>query len=184
MIPERLLPCAARASRNVQPIRGPPVVRMLLRRAQGYEVLGSPTFREYSCCIRRLSCKPARERRFAVPRGPVAKQVALPAEGVEFPQQPRVRARSASLPRPPALPPPPKSGNLLDVLPYLVRLAVADRQLWWRLGIAVLLMLASKAAGEWGRTTLSSSPRKCVYVARGVFTTSECIFRKRSLYHE
>jgi hypothetical protein len=58
-----------------------------------------------------------------------------------------LRAKPTILSRPPALPPPPKSGNLLDVIPYLVKLAVSDRQLWWRLAISISLMLASKASG-------------------------------------
>jgi len=52
------------------------------------------------------------------------------------------------LPRPASLPEPPASSRLLDVMPYLVKLATSDRQLWWRLGGAVLLMFVSKAAGE------------------------------------
>ncbi len=52
------------------------------------------------------------------------------------------------LPRPASLPEPPASSRLLDVMPYLLKLATSDRQLWWRLGGAVLLMFVSKAAGE------------------------------------
>ncbi|KAK9905738.1 hypothetical protein WJX75_005420 [Coccomyxa subellipsoidea] len=48
---------------------------------------------------------------------------------------------------PPKLPPTPSSSKLLDVLPYLVKLAVSDRQLWWRLGASVFLMLLSKSSG-------------------------------------
>jgi hypothetical protein len=60
-----------------------------------------------------------------------------------------VKARKpAALPRPVSLPPPPNGGSMLEVLPYLVQLAVSDHQLWWRLGTAVILMFASKAAGE------------------------------------
>lgn len=51
------------------------------------------------------------------------------------------------LPRPASLPEPPASTRLLDIMPYLLKLATSDRQLWWRLGGAVLLMFASKAAG-------------------------------------
>ncbi|KAK9836126.1 hypothetical protein WJX81_003499 [Elliptochloris bilobata] len=51
------------------------------------------------------------------------------------------------MPRPASLPEPPSSSRLLDVMPYLLKLATTDRQLWWRLGGAVLLMFASKAAG-------------------------------------
>lgn len=157
MIAERCHQCAsARPSRNIQTVAGPPAVRMLLSRTKACEVLGRATtrgnpyrtIRGYPFSISRgLPSKLSRQRRLPVAHGALARQAAIPVDDVDFPRQPRLRARSASLPRPPALPPPPKSGNLLDVLPYLVRLAVADRQLWWRLGIAVLLMLASKAAG-------------------------------------
>lgn len=52
-------------------------------------------------------------------------------------------------PEPPKLPPPPKSGeDLTHVLPYILKLALAEKQLSWRVGAAVVLMLASKAAGK------------------------------------
>jgi hypothetical protein len=47
------------------------------------------------------------------------------------------------------LPAPPKSGqSLTDVLPYLFKLALSEKQLSWRLGAAFVCMLVSKAAGE------------------------------------
>lgn len=49
------------------------------------------------------------------------------------------------LPKP--LPPPPNSAKLADVLPYLVRVALGDPQLHWRLAVALGLLLTSKAAG-------------------------------------
>lgn len=48
---------------------------------------------------------------------------------------------------PPALPPTPKSSSLLDVFPYLARLALSERSLYWRLALALVLMVASKVAG-------------------------------------
>ena len=58
------------------------------------------------------------------------------------------KARGSNvLPRPASLPEPPASTRLVDIMPYLLKLATSDRQLWWRLGSAVLLMFASKAAG-------------------------------------
>lgn len=46
------------------------------------------------------------------------------------------------------LPPPPRNGeNLMEVLPYLVQLAAAERTLSWRIAAAFTCMLASKAAG-------------------------------------
>jgi hypothetical protein len=54
------------------------------------------------------------------------------------------------------LPAPPKSGqSLADVLPYLLKLALSEKQLSWRLGAAFVCMLVSKAAGEmWRHTAL------------------------------
>ena len=50
---------------------------------------------------------------------------------------------------PTPLPPPPRSAELRHVLPYLLRLALGDPQLHWRLGAALALLLASKACGGW-----------------------------------
>lgn len=80
----------------------------------------------------------------------------LPATGsaaFELPSQQEVRQKAAArvksaVPRPADLPPPPKSTSLLHVLPYLTKLAVSDAQLYWRLGLAFVLMVASKAAGR------------------------------------
>ena len=41
----------------------------------------------------------------------------------------------------------PRSATLVDVLPYLVRLALHDASLVWRIGFATLAMVVSKAAG-------------------------------------
>ena len=51
-------------------------------------------------------------------------------------------------PGPRSLPPPPKGSGLLQVLPYLARLAATDPQLYWRLGVASVLLIISKAAGD------------------------------------
>ena len=48
---------------------------------------------------------------------------------------------------PPRLPPPPGSSSLLEVGPYLLKLALSERNLWWRLAAALALMILSKAAG-------------------------------------
>ena len=63
-------------------------------------------------------------------------------------------AKQPHMPRPAVLPTPPKSASLLDVLPYLVELALADRALWWRLGTALVLMVLSKGAGALGQPPL------------------------------
>lgn len=70
----------------------------------------------------------------------------------ELPSQQEVRRKAAAriqtaVPRPADLPPPPKSTSLWHVLPYLTKLAVSDAQLYWRLGLAFVLMISSKAAG-------------------------------------
>ena len=42
----------------------------------------------------------------------------------------------------------PQSSNLSHVLPYLLKLAISDPQLYWRLGAALVAMILSKSAGE------------------------------------
>lgn len=57
-------------------------------------------------------------------------------------------SRTADAPAPvAALPPPPASSNDWAILPYLWKLAVAEKQMVWRIGAAFICMLASKAAG-------------------------------------
>eukprot|EP00882_Tetradesmus_deserticola_P017533 GHRQ01018783.1.p1 GENE.GHRQ01018783.1~~GHRQ01018783.1.p1 ORF type:complete len:477 (+),score=203.35 GHRQ01018783.1:760-2190(+) len=56
------------------------------------------------------------------------------------------------------LPAPPKSGqSLTDVLPYLFKLALSEKQLKWRLGAAFACMLVSKAAGLSGPLFLKAA---------------------------
>lgn len=71
----------------------------------------------------------------------------------DSPSQQEVRRKAAArittqVPKPAQLPPPPKSTSLWHVLPYLTKLALSDAQLYWRLGFAFVLMIASKAAGQ------------------------------------
>ena len=71
----------------------------------------------------------------------------------DSPSQQEVRRKAAArittqVPKPAQLPPPPKSTSLWHVLPYLTKLALSDAQLYWRLGLAFVLMIASKAAGQ------------------------------------
>ena len=71
----------------------------------------------------------------------------------DTPSQQEVRRKAAArittqVPKPAQLPPPPKSTSLWHVLPYLTKLALSDAQLYWRLGLAFVLMIASKAAGQ------------------------------------
>lgn len=50
------------------------------------------------------------------------------------------------------LPPPPSTANLTEVLPYLAQLALSEKQLYWRLGLAMICIVGSKAAalvGPW-----------------------------------
>ena len=95
-------------------------------------------------------------RNLYVPRHHARLQVAAAGTGAaafDIPSQQEVRQKAANRikspgPKPAQLPPPPKSTSLLDVLPYLTKLAVSDAQLYWRLGLAFVLMIASKAAGS------------------------------------
>ncbi|KAG2482405.1 hypothetical protein HYH03_018666 [Edaphochlamys debaryana] len=45
------------------------------------------------------------------------------------------------------LPPPPKSGQLSDVVPYLLKLALQEQHLAWRLAAAICCMIVAKMAG-------------------------------------
>jgi hypothetical protein len=45
------------------------------------------------------------------------------------------------------LPTPPASSSDWGVLPYLWNLALAEKQMAWRIGVAFMCMLMSKAAG-------------------------------------
>lgn len=102
-----------------------------------------------------VPCLPA--QRTEQPRNSCRRQLqvtaaASGAAAFNIPSQQEVRQKAANrikspIPKPAQLPPPPKSTSLLDVLPYLTKLAVSDAQLYWRLGLAFVLMIASKAAG-------------------------------------
>jgi len=56
---------------------------------------------------------------------------------------PPVVEQPASYTPPTQLPPPPRSAKLVDVLPYLMRLALGDPQLHWRLGKPVPCLFLS-----------------------------------------
>jgi hypothetical protein len=45
------------------------------------------------------------------------------------------------------LPTPPSGPGLSSILPYLFQLAMAEKQMSWRVGVAFICMLTSKAAG-------------------------------------
>lgn len=98
-------------------------------------------------------------RKLSGPRAHPRPQILAAASGAaafDAPSQQEVRQKAANrtkspVPKPAQLPPPPKSTSLLDVLPYLTKLAVSDAQLYWRLGLAFVLMIASKAAGTTSR---------------------------------
>ncbi|KAF8062057.1 ATM1 [Scenedesmus sp. PABB004] len=65
---------------------------------------------------------------------------------------------AAAAPAVAPLPAPPRSGeSLVEVLPYLLKLAMAERQLSWRLGAAFAFMLVSKAAGLSGPLFLKAA---------------------------
>ena len=124
---------------------------------QSHLTLARPglTVRRTVQSARRLTLQPARQlrasnlfagrRRFLIVAS--AGSAALdPASQQEIRKKAAARVKS-DVPRPQQLPPPPKSTSLWHVLPYLTKLAVSDSQLYWRLGLAFALMIASKAAG-------------------------------------
>ena len=89
-----------------------------------------------------FSSQPRRHNRL-VCTSSAAGAAALPASPEEG-----VYGRAANPdPGPRSLPPPPRGSGLLQVLPYLARLAATDPQLYWRLGVASVLLIISKAAG-------------------------------------
>ena len=69
------------------------------------------------------------------------------AAAIQLTEEQIQREGLPTAPRPAALPPPPAAATLLHVMPYLCKLALGDRQLYWRLAAALLLMLVSKGAG-------------------------------------
>lgn len=105
-------------------------------------------------------CRPGPPQlRRCVPHGRAAKRLATltgaasaglaagaPAVGGPPPGE-RLLVQDPTYTPPAALPPAPTSARLMDVLPYLLRLALGEPQLYWRLGAALALLLASKAAG-------------------------------------
>ncbi|GIL88785.1 hypothetical protein Vretimale_19621 [Volvox reticuliferus] len=56
-------------------------------------------------------------------------------------------AVAAKFPAVPLLPTPPRSGDLRDVVPYLLRLALQERHLAWRMAAAISCMVVGKLAG-------------------------------------
>lgn len=92
----------------------------------------------------RSSSSQFRRRSQLVCSASAAGAAALPASSADG-----VYGRAANPdPGPRSLPPPPKGSGLLQVLPYLARLAATDPQLYWRLGVASVLLIISKAAGD------------------------------------
>jgi len=62
-------------------------------------------------------------------------------------QNPHGSVESGEVPAPLELPPTPKSSGLMDVFPYLAKLALSEKTLYWRLAGALALMVISKVAG-------------------------------------
>jgi len=109
--------------------------------------------RQHGGAHRRLRsrCPGAQQRRHACSR--VAQIVASSSAAASWAAPAGFNHTEASshdadeLAAPPPLPPTPKSSSLLDVFPYLARLALSERSLYWRLALALGLMIASKVAG-------------------------------------
>lgn len=64
-----------------------------------------------------------------------------------FNDQPSI-AEDSDVHAPLPLPPTPKSSNFVDVFPYLAKLALSEKTLYWRLATALGLMVLSKVAGD------------------------------------
>lgn len=56
-------------------------------------------------------------------------------------------AQNSDYSPPSQLPPAPPSASLNVVLPFLIQLAISEKQLYWRLAVALALLLLSKTAG-------------------------------------
>ena len=81
-------------------------------------------------------------------RSPVCTAAAAGAAALPASSSDGVYGKAANPdPGPRSLPAPPTGSGLLQVLPYLARLAATDPQLYWRLGLASILLIISKAAG-------------------------------------
>ena len=105
-----------------------------------------------------IAAKPTRTgRALLLPRAAAA-AIALPAPDGRTAQASHTSSSAASSAQqhpahhigqgPPPLPPPPVTGRLVDVVPYLLRLALAEKKLMWRVALAMTCMVISKMAGE------------------------------------
>ncbi|GLI64414.1 hypothetical protein VaNZ11_007620 [Volvox africanus] len=81
----------------------------------------------------------------AATSNPTAGSVGKPLEA--FATSSTAAAVAAKFPAIPLLPTPPGSGNLQDVVPYLLRLALQERHLAWRMAAAISCMVVGKLAG-------------------------------------
>ncbi|CAD7699830.1 unnamed protein product [Ostreobium quekettii] len=88
---------------------------------------------------RRRAATGIHPRRHPVPLCAHAPAVAVPPAGKRGSVAPATGVQ--------ALPEPPKTAGLLDVIPYLGRLALTDPALYWRVGLAMTCLVLSKTAG-------------------------------------
>ncbi|CAK0783343.1 hypothetical protein CVIRNUC_006542 [Coccomyxa viridis] len=117
--------------------------RLCARGRAGLPVLSARPLRLAAARARARSCRPE----FLRVRQPRTVCQAAAAVSLDAEDDPRALLEGTSKTRPAKLPEPPKGTSLFAVLPYLCQLATADRQIWWRLGGASVLLLASKASG-------------------------------------
>ena len=75
----------------------------------------------------------------------------------------------------------PSSSTLAQVLPYLLRLAVSDPQLYWRLGTALVMMVVSKSAG--GSPGAADTCNRFLHCRAGVKTASVRLLHKVKPQH-
>jgi hypothetical protein len=104
--------------------------------------------RHRACSWQRLKGGLVPRRRPALPaRQSVITAAASSAATWAAPPTTQAPYKVPPFPAVPPLPPPPDSAKMASVLNYLAKLALSERQLAWRLGVAFLCMVLSKGAG-------------------------------------
>lgn len=76
-----------------------------------------------------------------------AAAAAVSAYSSQFSYDENIAKYAGRLEAPPALPPVPRTASLVDVMPYLFRIAISDAKMWWRMWLAGLLLVISKVTG-------------------------------------
>ena len=102
----------------------------------------------------RIACKPVAVRPSLLRHGPARPRLQRPrclgvkaSAAAALSYSPDADA-SRTFPALAPLPTPPQKTTLTSVLPYLAKLAFSEKQMKWRLGVAFICMIISKAAGK------------------------------------